>query len=281
MNINKILWFVSICVLSLSLAYFINGFIIFKTSIPLQNNLNTVQKKSRINNSFNPEIIYNKNIFGLEIDNKKLVFMGKNINDETDVATTNFKGKLLGIINGNDKSFAIIKMGKDLIVLEKGVEKKGLLLSDVFKNSVKIKSGDETHILKFEKITHNNFPVSVERHEEIQNKEIRVNSDKIVIPRVVLVSELQDINKVLRSVLVSPSYKNGKFQGYRVSRLKINSIFRKIGIRNGDIIVKINGENLTTPEKLFEFFSKTEDITAVTVDLIRHGKKKSLFIEID
>ncbi len=279
MNINKILWVTSVCVFAFGLAYFINGFIYYKTYVP-----KTVAPEKKIGRNHNKtvtdtKIIYKKNIFDLDYEQESKI---SKVKENNNLSYKIFNGKLLGILTGNGKNYAVIKYNKELLVLEEGVEKKGLLLTKVFNNSVELEYKNKKYLLKYEKSkVQSNYKYKKNTPLSDTSSKITVENNTITIPRSILVAELKDINKVLRSVLVSPSYKNGKFVGYRVSRLKKDSIFRKIGIINGDIIVKINGEPLTTPEKLFEFFSKTEDITAVTVDLIRFGKKKSLFIEID
>jgi general secretion pathway protein C len=282
MNINKILWIFSISILAFGLSYFISGYSLFKYTIPTLNNIGVTNVKKIGSRKNNNKLIYEKNIFDLELDEKKSNNVAVN---GTQKVSNDFKGKLLGLIKENKKEFAVIKIGKDIMILEKGKEKEGYLFLGFSDESIILKFNGKTYLLKFEKNNTNSIKLNTTSQQTQKvlkpSDKIIIEGNKITVPREVFVTELNDINKVLRSVLVSPSYKNGKFMGYRVSRLKRDSIFRKIGIINGDIIVKINGELLTTPEKLFEFFAKTEDITAVTVDLIRYGKKKSLYIEID
>ncbi len=50
--------------------------------------------------------------------------------------------------------------------------------------------------------------------------------------------------------------------------------------RPGDVINRINGEELTNPELLFSMLQKIDEINAVSIDITRGGEKKTLFVEI-
>jgi type II secretory pathway component PulC len=44
--------------------------------------------------------------------------------------------------------------------------------------------------------------------------------------------------------------------------------------------VKINNDTVENPQKLLELLSKISNVTAVKIDILRRGKKESLFVEI-
>ena len=62
--------------------------------------------------------------------------------------------------------------------------------------------------------------------------------------------------------------------------MKDDSPLKKIGLQTGDMIARINGNDLKSPEILFNMLSQIDDIDAISVDMIRNNEKKTLFVEI-
>lgn len=206
----------------------------------------------------------------------------KNSSNSATTVSDNFAGALIGILKGEVTSYAIFKINDDIILIKEGTEKQGIFLKEVHKLKVEIEYNGKIYFPEFEDQINTAVGKSLPVNKPSAHiKEIVISDNKVSIARSVLVNELKDINKVLKSVFVSPYYKSGDFVGYRLSRLRRTSIFKKIGLKNGDIIVNINGEELTTPEKLFELFGRAEELTALTIDMLRRGKKESLFVEIN
>ncbi len=76
----------------------------------------------------------------------------------------------------------------------------------------------------------------------------------------------------------SPVYKVSQWEGVRLSKVEADSIFERLGFRTGDLIEKVNGQQIDTPQKrmsfvLFEALTPGQD---VRVKLYRNGSKKTL-----
>lgn len=84
--------------------------------------------------------------------------------------------------------------------------------------------------------------------------------------------------QALSTVRIVPSFKNGKPDGFKLFSMKQNSIFYKIGFRNGDVIQKINGEELASPGKVLELYQSNKEKKAFTVELVRRGKPQTLIL---
>ena len=104
---------------------------------------------------------------------------------------------------------------------------------------------------------------------------------KIRLKKGEAVAQLRDVNRFMRDVVVFPYYKNKQFVGYKISRIARGSILRKAGLLPGDILAQVNGETINSPQKLMTIFSKINDLTAINLDIIRKGKRKSIFIELE
>src|SRR6267378_2986051 len=69
-------------------------------------------------------------------------------------------------------------------------------------------------------------------------------------------SSVCDIRNQARIV---PLLENGVLRGIRVLSISPGSIYRRLGIENGDVIRRINGQPLDDPTKTLELYSKLRD----------------------
>ena len=215
------------------------------------------------------ENVINKNVFQLSISPVK-VGVSSNI--------PQLDAKLLGLLNDNKtkKGFAIILFNNETIVLGLGKEKNGLKLVEIADSSVVVSKDSRLYniVMEKEKIAAVATGGSSSR---ITTSGSNIN---VKLNRADIQSQLKDLNQVLQSALVSPYYNSGNFSGYRVARLKEDSPLKKLGLNVGDVITRVNGSDLKSPEPLFNMMSQINNISAVTVDLIRNSEKKTIFVEI-
>mgnify|MGYP006270776385 CR=1 FL=1 len=92
---------------------------------------------------------------------------------------------------------------------------------------------------------------------------------------------MNNLSKVATQARIVPSFKNGKPNGFKLFSIKPRSIFSKIGLQNGDVIQKINGYEINSPDKALELYQKLKDTRSISVELLRRGRQKSFQYEID
>lgn len=69
---------------------------------------------------------------------------------------------------------------------------------------------------------------------------------------------------------------SGNFIGFKIVYLKDGSLFEKIGIEKDDVLTRINGYELNSPEKALQLFSKLKTAPQFTIDLKREEKSVTL-----
>lgn len=92
---------------------------------------------------------------------------------------------------------------------------------------------------------------------------------------------LANLNKVATQARIVPSFKNGKSNGFKLFSIKPKSIFSKIGMQNGDVIQKINGYDINSPEKALEVYQKLQSSSSISIDFLRRGAARSHNYAID
>jgi general secretion pathway protein C len=108
----------------------------------------------------------------------------------------------------------------------------------------------------------------------------QTSGDEYEIPRAEIDNVLSNLNQIATQARIVPSFHNGKANGFKLFSIRPGSLYSKIGIQNGDIIQKINGFEINSPDKALEIYSKLKDAQSISVDLVRRGKTKSLSYNI-
>jgi hypothetical protein len=103
------------------------------------------------------------------------------------------------------------------------------------------------------------------------------------IDRGMLNEQLQDLAKLGREARVIPNYdkESGTYKGFKLIGVRPNSLYRAIGIRSGDVIKQINGEELSSPGKALELFTKLQTSSGITLDIDRRGKSHTMNYTIE
>jgi general secretion pathway protein C len=108
----------------------------------------------------------------------------------------------------------------------------------------------------------------------------QTGGDEYEIPKAEIDNVLSNLNQIATQARIVPSFHNGKANGFKLFSIRPGSLYSKIGIQNGDIIQKINGFEINSPDKALEIYSKLKDAQSISVDLVRRGKTKSLSYNI-
>jgi general secretion pathway protein C len=87
---------------------------------------------------------------------------------------------------------------------------------------------------------------------------------------------LDNMNQLFTQVRAVPHFQGGKSTGFRLFAIRQNSIFDRIGLRNGDIIQSINGEDVSDASKALGLFQNLRNAGNVTVQLVRNKEPKTL-----
>jgi general secretion pathway protein C len=69
---------------------------------------------------------------------------------------------------------------------------------------------------------------------------------------------------------------SGNSVGFKIVYLKEGSLFEKIGIEKMDVLTRINGYEMNSPEKALQLFSKLRTASQFTIDLKRGDRSVTL-----
>jgi general secretion pathway protein C len=90
----------------------------------------------------------------------------------------------------------------------------------------------------------------------------------------------ENINQLLTQARALPYMEQGKTVGFRISEIVPGSLYEKIGLQNGDVIQKINSQDVDEPGKFFQMYQSLKEERNISIDLMRGGQKQTLNYEI-
>lgn len=87
---------------------------------------------------------------------------------------------------------------------------------------------------------------------------------------------LGDLSSLATQARIVPAFEGGEAVGFKLFSIRPGSLYSKIGIQNGDVISRINGYEINSPDKALEVYQKMKDAKEITVDMKRRGKPVTL-----
>lgn len=101
-----------------------------------------------------------------------------------------------------------------------------------------------------------------------------------IIDQRALNAALDNIGQAMTDARLLPSVKDGKVEGFRVSEVKPQGVFAAVGLKNGDVLLKINEFPIDSPEKAIQSFMTLKGQNRIKLDLLRDGAPTTLTYDI-
>ncbi|MFC1811340.1 type II secretion system protein GspC [Thermodesulfobacteriota bacterium] len=118
---------------------------------------------------------------------------------------------------------------------------------------------------------------SGDKEERIRRRQASLNRPQRINLKSAQIKEmLEDTDELMRQIKMRPHFENGKPDGLTLSNIKPNSIFRKMGLRNGDVISKVDGEDIKTKNDAMQVFESLQSASTVKLQVKRRGRPKTI-----
>jgi len=91
---------------------------------------------------------------------------------------------------------------------------------------------------------------------------------------------LNDPSKLTNYINISPVREGGDIKGYRLSPGKDPSLFEQAGLENGDLVVELNGVDLTNMAESMSLMKELPTMTEISLTVDREGQLYDLYFSI-
>ena len=198
--------------------------------------------------------------------------------------------KLVGIYSGKNNSIVTLIKGSKSHIISTGEAVDGFVLKSASAIEAYFeKSGKEYTLKLFEdksksntsSITSTSSVTQSEGAETASKKTDIIDKDGLrAIPRTVIKDYISDMDKIMKDIGLRPISKNGTMQGYKVRFIRKGSPFSKLGLKRGDIIKAINGEDIVDLAGPMSILRTAGTIDGLTITIIRGTEEKELEYEV-
>lgn len=90
------------------------------------------------------------------------------------------------------------------------------------------------------------------------------------LSRAFLEQQAESASYLARNVRIVPHLTNGRPDGFKLYAIHPGSIFSQLGFRNGDTILRINGLELSSPDRCLAVYSQLRAVERIIVELERN-----------
>ncbi len=88
------------------------------------------------------------------------------------------------------------------------------------------------------------------------------------------------VEELFREATIKPYVKNGQTEGLEITGLEQTPLAKLFGLRNGDVVKRVNGQNLTSRQKAFQVLKKARTQPKINLELLRKGKTKEMSFDL-
>jgi general secretion pathway protein C len=94
----------------------------------------------------------------------------------------------------------------------------------------------------------------------------------ISLSRREVTEKLGDLKTIMNQALVRPFYADGVQEGFIISEIKPESLYQKLGLQNGDIIMDVNNKQMQSAEDVLQLVNLMQSGGQISLSLKRNGK---------
>jgi general secretion pathway protein C len=117
---------------------------------------------------------------------------------------------------------------------------------------------------------------SSSRGAEVQ----KLSANRYLVNREDVSAAVGDINRFMTQARLKPHFEMGRPVGYSVSEIVPGSLMEKLGLRNNDVIKKVNGMSVNRPEEVMQAYAQLQRDSNIEVEVERGGRSEVLRYEI-
>jgi len=107
---------------------------------------------------------------------------------------------------------------------------------------------------------------------------------KVTVAKETIAHYLTNLPELLDSAFAAPRYRDGQdgrraVEGFEISRIKAGGAADQLGLKNGDVILDVNGEPLDGLPTVMRLLSRAQDLAQAKLTVLRNGQKMNFVID--
>jgi general secretion pathway protein C len=225
--------------------------------------------------------INERNLFSLKADEpqKKEAKL-----DVEELKQTELQLKLWGTVIGDEgDSYAVIEDAKErsqnLYKIDDQVQ--NAVIKEIHREKVVLLVNGDYEILEMEKMESGPAARTASpRQREIQ-REVEPASSSIALKREKIQEAVGNLNELMKQVRIRPHFKDGQPDGLTLSGVRSGSIFSEMGLRNGDVIIGVDGQKIESVDDALGLYQNLQSANNVQVQIRRRGRLQNIDYQVE
>ena len=242
----------------------------------------SVSKQADISRLTDYQTIIDRNLFSSVSD-----ILIKNADIDTqDLKTTSLKITLLGTIYSNGQNSAAViedKAKKTQGLYRVGDSINNAVIKSILDGKIVLRVDGHDEILVMDELKSSETVIAPAGRvptasvgPQAAPAATAVTERKISIKRGDIDESFENINDLISQATIQPHYTDGEADGLTVTGIKAGSIFRKMGLRPGDIVKGVNDNEIKTAEDLISMYNDLRSDPEISLQIIRRGQQTNL-----
>jgi len=187
---------------------------------------------------------------------------------------TSLKIALLGTVTGDEENaYAVIeeitKRKQGLYMVGDSVQ--NAIVKMILRGKVILRVGNNDEVLTMEESASSRPAPG--RSAPVSNGDMGTT---ITVRRAELRRSLRDISTLLSQVHVQPHFTDGRADGLALTRIEADSIFSRLGLKDGDVVREINGRAIKSAEDIVTSYRKFRSGSRASIAIMRDNKFKTI-----
>lgn len=99
-----------------------------------------------------------------------------------------------------------------------------------------------------------------------------ISRRRISLSRAQVDSAMGNLAELAGQINIQPHTEDGQADGFALSNIQPNSLFRRMGLRNGDILTAVDGQPLNSVEDAYRLYEDLKSSDSAQVEINRKGR---------
>jgi len=232
------------------------------------------EKRNSLSRLTDYQVISNRNIFN-KVDKTSTDDDASKIDT---LEPTSLKIRLLGTVAGNQQNTAAIleETGKRTQGLYRiGDSIQEATVKSILRGKVVLRVGDRDEILVMEEPDSNEMEDRNIRETRVSQRSVS-QERTITLRRSDIEESLDDINDLLSQASIRPHFTDNQADGLAITGIRAGSIYRRMGLRNGDIIQGISNNEIKSPDDIVSLYNDLKLESDISLQIKRRGQELTL-----
>jgi len=105
-------------------------------------------------------------------------------------------------------------------------------------------------------------------------------ANAFVVDRRELAGTVDSMSGLMTQLRAVAEVEDGQPAGFRLFQIKDDSLFRRLGLQNGDVVQRVNGQAVSDPATLLAFLQRLRTEPRVALDIRRGSQRRTLVYDL-